>query len=164
MGSAPSETEAAVDSSVIPFLGGRSGVLGSGAWESLCSRQRQTPRSSSALSKAAGLPGPARLTIWGQRRQAMANLMLSRVFGFKLLSARLVVTTVLVAPTFLLVSHLQSSASADKTTTSAAANRTHRAKSLSSSLDLMGSAFRHERDGWVYIHLEGTPDQVGYQH
>ena len=25
-------------------------------------------------------------------------------------------------------------------------------------------AYRFERDGWVYVHLEGTPSQIGYQH
>jgi hypothetical protein len=25
-------------------------------------------------------------------------------------------------------------------------------------------AFRYERNGWIYIHLEGSPDEVGYQH
>src|SRR5262249_24076830 len=23
---------------------------------------------------------------------------------------------------------------------------------------------RSERDGWVYVHLEGSPDRIGYQH
>jgi hypothetical protein len=25
-------------------------------------------------------------------------------------------------------------------------------------------AFRYERNGWIYIHLEGSPDEIGYQH
>jgi Phospholipase B len=28
----------------------------------------------------------------------------------------------------------------------------------------MAGSYRLERDGWIYIHLEGTPDQIGYQH
>ena len=28
---------------------------------------------------------------------------------------------------------------------------------------LMGS-YRFERDGWIYVHLEGSPEQIGYQH
>jgi hypothetical protein len=26
------------------------------------------------------------------------------------------------------------------------------------------SAYRFEKDGWIYVHLEGSPSQVGYQH
>ncbi len=25
-------------------------------------------------------------------------------------------------------------------------------------------AYRFERSGWIYVHLEGSPDQIGYQH
>src|SRR5262249_16594997 len=57
-----------------------------------------------------------------------------------------------------------STASADKTPSRTAANRSHRAKSRPPGSDLMGSAFRQDRNGWIYLHLEGTPDQVGYQH
>jgi hypothetical protein len=28
----------------------------------------------------------------------------------------------------------------------------------------MAGSYRLERDGWIYIHLEGTSDQIGYQH
>jgi hypothetical protein len=28
---------------------------------------------------------------------------------------------------------------------------------------LLGS-YRFERDGWIFVHLEGTPEQIGYQH
>jgi hypothetical protein len=27
-----------------------------------------------------------------------------------------------------------------------------------------GRGFRYDRAGWVYVHLEGTPQQIGYQH
>jgi hypothetical protein len=25
-------------------------------------------------------------------------------------------------------------------------------------------AYRNEKDGWIFVHLEGTPDQIGFQH
>jgi hypothetical protein len=28
----------------------------------------------------------------------------------------------------------------------------------------LAGSYRFERDGWIYVHLEGTPDQLGYQH
>ena len=28
---------------------------------------------------------------------------------------------------------------------------------------LQGS-YRFERDGWIYVHLEGSPEQIGFQH
>jgi len=28
----------------------------------------------------------------------------------------------------------------------------------------MGPAYRYEKGGWSYVHLEGTPAQIGYQH
>jgi Phospholipase B len=31
-------------------------------------------------------------------------------------------------------------------------------------LDVLSRASRSERNGWIYIHLEGTPEEVGYQH
>ncbi|HJQ25580.1 MAG TPA: C45 family peptidase [Blastocatellia bacterium] len=30
--------------------------------------------------------------------------------------------------------------------------------------DPLAKAMRTERNGWIYLHLEGTPDEVGYQH
>src|SRR2546423_1770769 len=30
--------------------------------------------------------------------------------------------------------------------------------------DPLAKAARTERNGWIYLHLEGTPDEVGYQH
>ena len=30
--------------------------------------------------------------------------------------------------------------------------------------DALAKAARTERNGWIYLHLEGTPDEVGYQH
>src|SRR3989442_3880828 len=28
----------------------------------------------------------------------------------------------------------------------------------------MSKAFRKDENGWIYVHLEGTPETVGYQH
>lgn len=28
----------------------------------------------------------------------------------------------------------------------------------------IGPGYRFERDGWIYVHLEGTPSQIGFQH
>jgi hypothetical protein len=25
-------------------------------------------------------------------------------------------------------------------------------------------SYRFERDGWIYVHFEGTPEAIGYQH
>src|SRR6266540_1928011 len=30
--------------------------------------------------------------------------------------------------------------------------------------DALAKATRTERGGWIYLHLEGTPDEIGYQH
>src|SRR3954464_4389967 len=30
--------------------------------------------------------------------------------------------------------------------------------------DMLAHAARTERAGWIYLHLEGTPDEIGYQH
>src|ERR1044072_9401826 len=30
--------------------------------------------------------------------------------------------------------------------------------------DRMKGSYRFERNGWVYVHLEGVPEQIGYQH
>jgi hypothetical protein len=30
--------------------------------------------------------------------------------------------------------------------------------------DLLRGCYRFERNGWVYVHLEGQPEQIGYQH
>ena len=27
-----------------------------------------------------------------------------------------------------------------------------------------GKAFRTEKNGWIFVHLEGSPDEIGYQH
>src|SRR2546430_16176693 len=30
--------------------------------------------------------------------------------------------------------------------------------------DRMRGSYRFDRNGWVYVHLEGSPEQIGYQH
>ena len=30
--------------------------------------------------------------------------------------------------------------------------------------DRLKGSYRFERDGWIFVHLQGTPEQVGYQH
>src|SRR5690349_19781244 len=30
--------------------------------------------------------------------------------------------------------------------------------------ETQGKGYRFERDGWIYVHLEGTPLEIGYQH
>lgn len=30
--------------------------------------------------------------------------------------------------------------------------------------DRLKGSYRFERDGWIFVHLEGTPEQIGYQH
>jgi len=30
--------------------------------------------------------------------------------------------------------------------------------------DLLKGSYRFENNGWIYVHLEGTPDRLGYQH
>jgi hypothetical protein len=44
-----------------------------------------------------------------------------------------------------------------------AAGTSHQAQAVSSDPRLR-SAYRFERGGWVYVHLEGPPSQIGFQH
>src|SRR6266581_8902793 len=30
--------------------------------------------------------------------------------------------------------------------------------------DRLKGSYRFERNGWIYVHLEGAPEQIGYQH
>src|ERR1043166_9900240 len=30
--------------------------------------------------------------------------------------------------------------------------------------DRMKGSYRFDRNGWIFVHLEGSPDQIGYQH
>ena len=30
--------------------------------------------------------------------------------------------------------------------------------------DRLKGSYRFERNGWIYVHLEGSPGQIGYQH
>src|SRR5438105_6511946 len=30
--------------------------------------------------------------------------------------------------------------------------------------DRMRGSYRFDRNGWIYVHLEGSPEQIGYQH
>jgi hypothetical protein len=30
--------------------------------------------------------------------------------------------------------------------------------------DRLKGSYRLERNGWIYVHLEGAPEQIGYQH
>jgi Phospholipase B len=39
-----------------------------------------------------------------------------------------------------------------------------RASEPASSHERLQGAYRFERDGWVYVHLEGSPDRIGFQH
>src|SRR5262245_54444 len=100
----------------------------------------------------------------------MPSAMLSRMLRFtslrfrsvtraRLLTAGLITIGILIAPP-----PPRGSASPGEAPTAAGARRSRRARPHSSSSDLMGSAFRQDRNGWIYLHLEGTPDQVGYQH
>src|SRR5262249_7790477 len=34
----------------------------------------------------------------------------------------------------------------------------------SSPTDLLQGAYRFQREGWIYVHLEGSPERVGFQH
>src|SRR5215469_9893528 len=99
----------------------------------------------------------------------MRSAMRSTVLGFisprslspaRFLSAGLITLGILVASPI-----RPGSAAADRTPRGGGAStRSHKARPRSSSADSMGSALRRDRNGWIYLHLEGTPDQVGYQH
>lgn len=28
----------------------------------------------------------------------------------------------------------------------------------------LGNAYREDKEGWVFVHVEGSPDEIGYQH
>ncbi len=45
-----------------------------------------------------------------------------------------------------------------------AGSRSEAAIAVQSKTDALSKALRAERNGWIYIHLEGSPDEVGYQH
>lgn len=46
-----------------------------------------------------------------------------------------------------------------------AAMRSHSAKGAAAAADSrLTGAYRFEKGGWTYVHLQGTPDQIGYQH
>ena len=32
------------------------------------------------------------------------------------------------------------------------------------SMKSVGPGYRFEKDGWIYVHLEGSPEQIGFQH
>ena len=34
----------------------------------------------------------------------------------------------------------------------------------SASADNMQGSYRFERNGWIYVHVEGPPERMGYQH
>src|SRR5215471_19150952 len=91
-----------------------------------------------------------------------------RVFGFVFLRsvspARLFSASLITFGVLFVSPVRPGSAAVDTSLRNAAAGTSHRARSRSSSPDLMGSAFRRDRNGWIYLHLEGTPDQIGYQH
>jgi hypothetical protein len=42
--------------------------------------------------------------------------------------------------------------------------RSHEAAHPPAKDDPMKGSYRFERDGWIFVHLEGAPEQVGYQH
>src|SRR5215831_5638467 len=100
----------------------------------------------------------------------MPKAALSRILSFASLGlnpgnrARFFSAGLIILGVLFVSPHPLGSAAADSTPAGARATRSHRARPDSSSSDLMGSAFRRDRNGWIYLHLEGTPDQVGYQH
>ncbi|HSQ25316.1 MAG TPA: C45 family peptidase, partial [Pyrinomonadaceae bacterium] len=42
--------------------------------------------------------------------------------------------------------------------------RSHQWKPTISEDDRLKGSYRFERNGWIYVHLEGSPEQIGYQH
>src|ERR1043165_9559746 len=42
--------------------------------------------------------------------------------------------------------------------------RTHEPEQPSVKDDPMNGSYRFERNGWIFVHLEGAPEQIGYQH
>lgn len=47
---------------------------------------------------------------------------------------------------------------------SVSAFRPHQWKPTVSEDDRLKGSYRFERNGWIYVHLEGSPEQIGYQH
>src|SRR5712691_7538516 len=37
-------------------------------------------------------------------------------------------------------------------------------KPLPAEDDRLKGSYRYERNGWIFVHLEGSPEQIGYQH
>src|SRR5579859_1975857 len=46
----------------------------------------------------------------------------------------------------------------------AAARKPARAQDAGAKDPRLQNAYRFERGGWTYVHLEGTPEQIGFQH
>jgi phospholipase B-like protein len=47
---------------------------------------------------------------------------------------------------------------------SVSAFRSYQWKPTVSEDDRLKGSYRFERNGWIYVHLEGSPEQIGYQH
>jgi hypothetical protein len=61
-------------------------------------------------------------------------------------------------------SDLASSVSFARTTPSALNTATAAAAQRGSDNPILAKAYRFERNGWIYVHLEGSPHDIGYQH
>ncbi len=47
---------------------------------------------------------------------------------------------------------------------SVSCNNSTAPKSLFSAEKALAKASRYEKDGWIFVHLEGSPEEIGYQH
>jgi len=54
--------------------------------------------------------------------------------------------------------------SPDQTTNAAESNVAAQANSVNSDDARLAKSYRFERGGWIYVHLEGSPRDIGYQH
>jgi hypothetical protein len=87
--------------------------------------------------------------------------------GFALLAAQFVALSEVHAARAARASGLAVSASATSpslTTLRAAAASAALAVQRGSDNPILAKAYRFERGGWIYVHLEGSPHDIGYQH
>src|SRR5262249_40908754 len=90
--------------------------------------------------------------------------------GLRMVPSRLMIMALLTAAgmigslTLLTTPPGGAAAFAGKKTNTPRAGKSHRARARTPAPDLLCASLRRDRNGWIYVHLEGTPDQVGYQH
>jgi phospholipase B-like protein len=85
------------------------------------------------------------------------------VNSLRILGRRGILATLIAALVWLPVSGPEAASSAPRTTSSAAVARKTETPPTGLSA-VLGKAYRFDRGGWTYVHLEGAPHDIGFQH